>query len=105
MLPKFILACIAGAAVTEFMIHNFGRPYVSKITKLYHVTIGAVPVWPPSSYYNTYSEAKSEYDKCIKENPNSNYKLVSYPAVVTGFLLPTVIGITGESKIIEENKN
>lgn len=108
--PKIIsaLVCIAGIEFDEYYSHNHMKPYISKTTKSYHVTISDVAVWSAAfygSYCTSYRAAKVEFNKCVKASPATNYQIISYPAVVKGFLFPSIIAVTGESKLLEENKH
>lgn len=116
MLPTLVIApkvysaivVIAGVISAEYYAHKHMKPYASKITKSYHVTFNDVFVWPLSTFgdYCIFRRiAMKEFNKCVKDNPNSNYKLVAYPAVVKGFLFPRVLGITGEAEVLNSYRS
>lgn len=102
------LICIAGLGFAEYCSHKFVKPYVSKNVKSYHVTLDNIFVWPAASngiYCKDYIEAQKQFDKYVMHGPQVNYKIVCYPAAVTGYLFPRIIGISDEnSQILKENK-
>ena len=103
------LICVASLGLAEYYAYQYTEPHISKSIKSYHVTIDDIFVWPMASYgayCKDYKEARKQFDKCVKDSPQTNYKIVSYPAAVTGFLFPRVIGICNdeEGQILDENK-
>lgn len=106
------LICIVGSGLgfAEYYAHKFMKVYVSKSVKSYHITLDNIFVWPAASYgvyCNHYDKAQKQFDKCVKNGPQINYKIVCYPAIVTGFLFPRIVGICNdeEGQILKENKS
>lgn len=103
------LICIAGLGFAEYCAHKFVKPYVSKSVKSYHVKLDDIFVWPAAAYgtyCKDYAEAQKQFDKCVIYGPQINYKIVCYPATVTGYLFPRIVGISDEvQEIVSENKS
>jgi len=102
------LICILGVGFVEYCVHKYMKPYVSKTTKSYHITLNNIFVWPAASrgaYCKDYKEAQKQFNKCVMYDPTINYKIVCYPAAVTGYLFPRIIGVSDEvHQVLKENK-
>lgn len=106
MIP--VLMCVTAVGLAELVARAYLGLRVSNHTKSYHVSINGIHVWPASSYgvyCSSYREARNEFNRCVKQSPKTNYQIQSYPAIVRGYLFPTIVAVTGKCVLVEENKH
>lgn len=96
----------AGIALTEYSLHKFGYQNISQTIRSYHIIRDDLFFWPDlnSNRYpcTDYYSACSEYENCVKNDPETDYKLVSYPTTIQGFLWSTIIRKVGVNPIVHE---